>query len=44
MVRCDSKNRYQKDMSLKEIELRAQKYANQCSLNSEYYWGGGGPI
>ena len=28
-------------MSLKEIELRAQKYANQCSLNSEHYWGGG---
>ena len=34
LVRCGSKNRYQKDMCIEEIGLTCSKYDNHSRLNS----------
>ena len=39
VVICDSKNRYETDMCLKEIGLRAQNMITIFRLNSQHKWG-----
>ena len=39
VVGCESKNKHQKDMCLKEIGLHASKHANHSRLNSQLNWG-----
>ena len=41
-IRCGSENGLKKDMCLKEIGLREQKYDNHFGLKCQHDWRGGG--
>jgi hypothetical protein len=38
VVKCDSKNRYQEDMYLKDIGLHAQKHDNYSRFSNPQIW------